>query len=110
MLAVSYGGTIALFGAKGAAFGVANDEDRTSPGLGWVRLTEGSSLDEGATQLTLDKPLQGNWMPGDEAAVTATDGQPEHVEDIRIDSVNGATVPFHSTGCGVDGGDTGCPQ
>jgi len=109
VLGVSYGGTLALFGAKGVDTGADGDNDPSSSGLGWVRLAEGSSPDKGATQLSLDRPVQGNWTPGDEVVLTATAGRPEHAEELTIDSVNGATVTFHRTGCSADGEDDECP-
>jgi hypothetical protein len=109
VLAVSYGGTLALFGAKGVDRGGASDQEQTAPGLGWVHLAEGAPPDQGATQISLDRAVQGNWMPGDEVVLTAPDGQPKHAEELTIDSINGATVVFHRTSCGVDADGEGCP-
>jgi hypothetical protein len=110
VLGISYGGALALFGAKGVDRGAADSaDDLTAPGLGWVNLAEGSEPDRGATQLSLDRSVQGNWTPGDEVVLTPTDGHPEHAEALTVDSVRGATITFHRTACGADGEDADCP-
>jgi hypothetical protein len=103
VLGVSYGGTLALYGAKGADYSVATDNDPTDSGLSWIRLAEGRSLAAGATQLTVEKSVAGSWHVGDRIVVTTTDYLPSHSEDLTIDKVEGATITFHRTGCSGDG-------
>ncbi len=99
VLAVSYGGTLALYGAKGGDYSAVSDADPTSSGMSWTRLMNGQSLAAGATQLTLDKSVEGNWQVGDRMVLTTTDYVPSHSEDLTIDSIKGAAITFHRTGC-----------
>jgi hypothetical protein len=90
VLAVSYGGTLKLFGSKG----VSGDLLRpTASGTSWVRL-DGTILGTlpgvpGATSLKV-RPV--TWQAGDHIVVTATDYLPNHSEELlicKIDEING---------------------
>jgi hypothetical protein len=95
-LAVSYGGTLQMFGQKGAIYQTPNPHD-TPPGpdsgISWVRLNQNvcppSSVNPGCvspdktgTQLVLDRVV--NWQVGDWIVVTATDYLPSHSEKRQI--------------------------
>lgn len=130
VLGVSYGGTLNLFGYKGAkplhgAEGakIATGEDDHCPvpseaqstldsaemqhwadlsGSSWVRL---KGLNAARTQLTLDRSVLNDWAPGDQIVVGTTDWQPSHseVRTIRSISVDGTQV----TVCRPTSGGTG---
>jgi hypothetical protein len=88
VLAVSYGGTLQLFGKKGASYGsVKPFSSETS----WARLN--SSVSAGATSLVLDRTV--DWQAGDQIVLTTTDYLPGHSEQLTIQSVstsNGVTT------------------
>ena len=77
VLGVSYGGTLNLFGAKGATYGSVPP---SSSGKSWTRLN--GSLVAGQTRLTLDRQV--DWQAGDEIVITATDYLPRHSEHATI--------------------------
>jgi hypothetical protein len=77
VLAVSYGGTLQLFGKKGATYGTV---DPSNSGTSWVRLAQ--TLPVGGTTLALDRPV--DWEPGDQIVVTTTDYLPGHSEQLTI--------------------------
>ena len=84
-LAVSYGGTLQMFGKKGAEYQDPKPHD--SPGLSgesWVRLDK--SVAAGGTELVLDRKVD-TWEKGDWIVVTATDYIPNHSEMQQIDNV-----------------------
>jgi hypothetical protein len=89
VLAVSYGGTLNLYGAKGATYGSAVDANPANTGISWVRLAGVSG-----NQLTVDlRPGQAlDWQRGDEIVVTATDYLPGHSEKAVIQSVKHSTI------------------
>ena len=62
-LAVSYGGTLQLFGNKGAAY---DETDPSDSGISWVRLA--ATLEPGQNTVVLDRPV--GWMAGDQIVVT----------------------------------------
>jgi hypothetical protein len=80
VLAVSYGGTLALFGAKGSLAGQAADSDS---GRSWARLNKTTTA--GESQLVLDREV--DWQPGDQIVVTTTDYLPGHSEQVTVVSV-----------------------
>jgi len=77
VLALSYGGTLKLFGKKGATYGTV---DPSNSGTSWVRLAQ--TLAVGGTTLVLDRPV--DWEPGDQIVVTTTDYLPGHSEQLTI--------------------------
>jgi hypothetical protein len=93
VLAVSYGGTLNLFGEKGAVYGSLEPK---ATGRSWVRL-DGTILGTlpgvpGATSLKVANPV--DWQAGDHIVVTTTDYLPNHSEELIICSVSGSTISF----------------
>jgi hypothetical protein len=81
VLALSYGGTIQLFGKKGATYGTVA---ASSSGTSWARLV-GTIKKDDATQgkrLILDRVV--DWQKNDEVVVTSTDYLPGHSERLLI--------------------------
>jgi len=96
-LAVSFGGTLALYGYKGASYDVGDTPaDHLNSGVSWIRLK--GDVAAGATSLTLEKDPMGRWKAGDEIVVTTTDYLPGHSEQLKIASTytGGTTVPLDS--------------
>jgi cell migration-inducing and hyaluronan-binding protein len=92
VLALSYGGTLQLFGKKGAtycaSFPCPDKDPALSPsntGTSWLRLN--GSLKPGATSLTVTGAV--DWQDGDHIVVTTTDYLPGHSEELVI---NGAPM------------------
>ncbi len=77
VLALSYGGTLELFGKKGATYDTV---EPSNSGTSWVRLAQ--TLPVGGTTLVLDRPV--DWEPGDQVVVTTTDYLPGHSEQLTI--------------------------
>jgi len=106
-LAVSFGGTLALYGYKGASYDPDTDNDHTSSGVSWIRLAE--DLVPGADSLTLEKDPKGpgmgrieaRWRADDEIVVTTTDYLPGHSEKLTISDkysiMGGTKVPLTMT-------------
>lgn len=100
VLAVTYGGRLELFGAKGvapehrvdpsqrdAACAVPAPAEQDDPrawaalsGQSWARLD--ASVAAGSTTLTLDRPV--DWEQGDRVVVTSTDWHPSHNEALTV--------------------------
>src|SRR5215475_5794144 len=86
VLGVGYGGTIKLFGLKGASYDDADVKPEnaikpTDSGRSWRRLA--ASLTGGASKsLTLDRVV--DWGQGDRIVVTTTDYLPGHSELLQI--------------------------
>ena len=116
-LAVSYGGSLELFGSKGVASPGGSssttcptpaDPDGTTPenegqydvrawaeltGTSWVRL---DGVEDGTTmagapsdRLVLDREV--DWQAGDQLVVTTTDWHASHTETVTIDGVAAST-------------------
>lgn len=95
VIAVSYGGTLKLFGKKGATF---SNVDSSNSGTSWVRLAVDLKGEE--FQLTVDdhsNPV--DWKKDDRIVVTTTDYLPGHSEQLTIaedptmkDPNNGNTI------------------
>ncbi len=98
VLALSYGGTLQLRGAKGTKGAAAAEGTPSSSGTDWVRLAAslGPPADKAATQqtMTLDTDVSGDWQAGDQIVITSTDYIPTHSEQVTIKSVSGASVTF----------------
>lgn len=95
VLAVSFGGTLQLFGSDGVTYlmqgqkcqpGVVGNEcNPANTGTSWRRLTKvAEDKQTGDWQLTLDAPTGSvpvNWKAGDHIVVTTTDYLPSHSEE-----------------------------
>ena len=79
VLAVSYGGTLELFGAKGATY---SNLPISSSGTSWARLN--ASVTTTSNTLTLDRVV--DWKNGDQIVVTTTDYLPGHSEQLTVTS------------------------
>jgi hypothetical protein len=93
VLAVSYGGTLQLFGKKGSTIcdgsdpksqACQDDADPSNTGTSWVRLN--ASLIPSATSLTVDRPV--DWQKNDQIVVTTTDYVAAHSETVTIAAVD----------------------
>ena len=83
VLAVSYGGTLQLFGAKGMTKGSIADASAAS-GTSWARLDVTAA--KGDTSITLDRAV--DWEAGDQIVVTTTDFLPGHSEQRQIAGIS----------------------
>lgn len=93
VLAVSYGGSLQLFGSKGVSYiteqGVcspntpSNECNPAFTGKSWVRLT---SLSEDKTIIKVSSPV--DWADNDVIVITPTDYLPSHMEERKIKEVN----------------------
>ena len=96
VLAAGFGGTLQLYGKKGATGAKAADADPTSSGTSWIRLAGGEKagdpLRAGGKTLRLDRAVETDWQPGDKIVVTTTDYLPSHSEELTLDTVQGNTV------------------
>ena len=87
VLAVSYGGTLHLFGKKGACYAsnaaaCGSDTEPANSGLSWRRLT--GTLQPTGTTLVVDALV--DWTTNDHIVVTTTDYLPGHSEELVISS------------------------
>ncbi|HEY3835162.1 MAG TPA: chitobiase/beta-hexosaminidase C-terminal domain-containing protein, partial [Bryobacteraceae bacterium] len=82
-LALSYGGTIYLRGAKGIRSGQI-DATPSDSGTSWVRLTD--TLKTGDPSFHVDRPVP-TWGPGDHIVLTSTDYLQSHNEEVIIQNV-----------------------
>ena len=78
VLAVSYNGTLKLFGKKGATY--RDNVENWDSGVSWVRLKDDKDADK--THINLDREV--DWEPGDRLVVTTTDYLPGHSEEVQI--------------------------
>ena len=79
VLAVSFGGTIQMYGVKGTTINDAS-LDKSDSGTSWVRLAK--DLNTTDDTLTVNKPV--NWQEDDYIVVTTTDYIPGHSEKLQI--------------------------
>ncbi len=79
VLGVSYGGTLKLFGAKGATY---TNLPVSSSGTSWARLN--ASVTTTSKTLTLDRVV--DWKPDDQIVLTTTDYLPGHSEQLTVTS------------------------
>lgn len=84
VLALSYGGTLRMFGRKGATNDADRDPDPSYSGTSWVRLAK--DLEPNGDTLVLNRKV--DWEPGDEIVVTTTDYLPGHSEELTIKDVS----------------------
>ena len=93
VLAVSYGGSLQLFGSKGVSYiteqGVCspnvprNECNPAFTGASWARLT---SLSDHRTKIKVSNNV--DWAPNDVIVITPTDFLPSHLEERTITSVD----------------------
>ena len=107
VFAVSYGGSLQLFGRKGVADADLVSQPQTScdtakdqydldqwarlSGSSWVRLDH--TVSAGQTTITLDRAV--DWNAGDQLVIGTTDWYPSHSEQVRVQSAstsNGKTT------------------
>ena len=81
VLGVSYGGTLQLYGKKGATYSQLN---AAQSGTSWARLAKTVTL--GATKLVLDRAV--DWQAGDQIVLSTTDFLPAHSEEFTVQSAN----------------------
>jgi hypothetical protein len=79
VLAASYGGTLQMYGKKGATY---SELPSNNSGKSWARLNVGGVLGKGATSLTLDRDV--DWDEDDYIVLTTTDYLPGHSEKLKI--------------------------
>ncbi len=98
VLAVSYGGTLQLFGKKGATYGATGECGETAPstsGTSWARLN--GTPTSNPTTLTVDRKV--SLRKGDQIVVTTTDYLPGHSEQLTVsaDVACGITITVDET-------------
>ncbi len=79
VLGVSYGGTLNLYGVKGATYSKLTVADS---GTSWARLAQ--AVTTGATTVALDRVV--DWAANDQIVLTSTDELPAHTEQFTIQS------------------------
>jgi len=82
VLAASWGGTLKLYGAKGASYTTV-DPDADKPdntGTSWVRLTK--SLKPQDKEMVVAGLV--DWQKGDHIVITSTDYLPGHAEELVV--------------------------
>lgn len=87
VLALSYGGTLQLYGSKGATYGAVPE---SSSGKSWVRLAatlDPAGCDAGKNECTVMLDREVDWAANDQIVVTTTDYLPGHSEQFTIKSV-----------------------
>jgi hypothetical protein len=98
VIGVSYGGTLELFGAKGAS---STPLPVSSSGKSWARLN--GTVNTNDTTLVVDRSV--NWAVGDQIVLTTTDYLPGHSEVLDITSISSNnTITFTR-----DSGNLPCP-
>jgi hypothetical protein len=101
VLALSYGGTLQLFGKKGATYAgreksICKEGDPSCTGTSWVRLL--GSLKPGVRTLVVDGVV--DWQDDDDIVITSTDYLPSHAEHLMVHgtpTVNGNTTTVEFT-------------
>ena len=106
VLAASWGGTLKLYGAKGASYTTVNpDADKPdNTGTSWVRLNK--SLDPQDKEMVVQGLV--DWQKGDHVVITSTDYIPGHAEELVVQfaSQNAdktTTIRFTNAAPGVTG-------
>jgi G8 domain len=99
VIGVGYGGTLQLYGKKGATYDTT--VDATNTGTSWVRLNNCATgsmdsfckegvLQPGASTIVLSKPV--DWQMNDNIVIASTDYMPGHAEQVMIKSVTNSTT------------------
>ncbi len=83
VLGVSYGGTLQLFGKKGATYQALA---AYNSGTSWARLNQTLKGSGQETMLLLDRAV--DWVANDQIVLTTTDYLPGHSEQVTIASVS----------------------
>ncbi|MFZ1886461.1 MAG: G8 domain-containing protein [Candidatus Binataceae bacterium] len=108
VLALSYGGTLQLFGKKGASYAgqprACVEDSPSCTGTSWVRLQ--GSVEPKATSIVVAGAV--DWQQNDNIVITSTDYLPGHAEQLIISkppvlSGNTTTVTFTNSIAGVTG-------
>jgi hypothetical protein len=96
-LGISWGGSLQLYGAKGASYDTATNTTPSSSGTSWrrlaVNLAGANSKGIGTeTTITLDQPV--NWKMNDKIVISSTDYMPAHAEQLVLsaDANNSKTI------------------
>ena len=104
VLAVSFGGTLQLFGSRGVTYlkngqlckpdEVGNECNPAFTGTSWVRLNGVTD----ATHITVNSPV--DWKANDHIVVTPTDYLPSHAEEaiLAADANGGTALTLQSPG------------
>jgi hypothetical protein len=102
VFALSYGGTLELFGSEGVTYRGANEtcdpqksNTECNPaftGQSWVRLTGVNDAIGGVQTITVNRPV--DWKKDDHIVVTTTDYLPSHSEEVILtkDAAGGTTL------------------
>ena len=98
VLAVSYGGTLNLYGNRGASFPKAQAFPATYTGTSWVRLAQDIAPGDPTQDTTLVVSSPVDWAGGDKIVVTTTDYLPGHSEMRVISSVDADKKTIHVKG------------
>ncbi len=106
VLAVSFGGTLQLFGSRGVSYlkqgekcqpqTAGNECNPAFTGTSWVRLAKVKD----ATDLVVSRPV--DWKKGDHIIVTGTDYLPSHSEEAVLAEDAGATANITLQSPGIE--------
>ncbi len=106
VLAVSYGGTLQLFGKKGATY--ASNVENWDSGTSWVRF-DNPNARPGQEILNLDRPV--DWERNDRVVITTTDYLPGHSEELDIIvKVGQRNISVRRIDPATDQPQAGCPN
>ncbi len=97
VLAVSYGGTLNLYGKKGASYPAATALPASFTGTSWLRLNKNIDPKDTQNSSTLEVERPVGWQAGDQIVVTTTDYLPGHSEERTIASVDPDEMTIHLT-------------
>jgi hypothetical protein len=113
VLAVSFGGTLQLFGKKGAVY--APEPGAQDSGKSWGRLDGTIFPTDAVKSLKVASPSDTSrmvdWEVGDHIVVTTTDYLPNHSEELIICSIAGNTIGYTAdlTATPIPGKPETCP-
>ena len=85
VLALSYGGTLQIYGLKGATY---SPLPPSSSGTSWARLNKSLVGGQTGKKVELDRVV--DWKQGDKVVITTADYLPGHSEEVTLasDAVN----------------------
>lgn len=84
VLALSYNGTLNLYGSRGAVYPAAVPSLPNYTGTSWVRLAQNIDPADSTKNTTVVLSSAVDWKPGDQIVVTTTDYLPGHSEQRTI--------------------------